>query len=223
MARNKSDLSRSAIVGRALEIADAEGLDAVSFRRLAQEFGVTAMALYWHVKNKEELLDAMGDAIFEGVDYRTEPDDDWTVQLRAVIVALVDALRAHPTCLELAYRRILACPDGLELAEHTLTLLHEQGFAARQVADIAAHALQTAVMLVTGEPGAEHGKSDEEGEALRAQKLANIAALPAERYPMVRQLGANLIDCDDVPGYYAFNIDLFVGGVRAMRDALAPR
>ncbi len=64
---DRTDLSRAAIVDRALSIADAEGLDAVTIRRLGQELGVTPMALYWHVKNKEELLDAMGDRLFDDV------------------------------------------------------------------------------------------------------------------------------------------------------------
>src|SRR5580704_14285830 len=63
----KSELSRLAIVDRALEIADAEGRDAITIRRLAQDFGVTPMALYWHVANKDELLAAMGDRFFDHV------------------------------------------------------------------------------------------------------------------------------------------------------------
>ncbi len=60
----KDELSREAIVDRAIAIADVEGLEAVSIRRLGQQFGVTPMALYWHVQNKDELLAAMGDRIF---------------------------------------------------------------------------------------------------------------------------------------------------------------
>jgi len=220
MARNP-DLSRSAIVDRALELADAEGLDAVSFRRLAQEFGVTPMALYWHLKNKDELLDAMGDRLFDELDYATAENSGWTDQLRAVVAALVTALRAHPACLELAYRRILACPNGMAIAEHTLGLLRAQGFDATQTTQIANHALQTAVMLVMAEPGAETGTPPDEVEAALTAKRAALQALPADQYPLLSELGANLIECSDVPGYYGFNIDLFVGGVRAMRDTVA--
>src|SRR5947209_8137162 len=100
----RSDLSRTAIVERALEIADAESLDAVTIRRLGQEFGVTPMALYWHVKNKDELLDAMGDRLYESMEYDAGPDAPWSEQLRAVVRALVEALRRHPGSRELAYR-----------------------------------------------------------------------------------------------------------------------
>src|SRR5947208_254282 len=55
---SRSDLNRHAIVQRALTLMDTEGADAITIRRIAQEFGVTPMALYWHVANKDELLAA---------------------------------------------------------------------------------------------------------------------------------------------------------------------
>ena len=78
-------LSRDSIVDRAVAIADLEGLDAVSIRRLGQEFGVTPMALYWHVKNKDELLDAMGDELFAGVSTELEAGTSWLEQLRSLV------------------------------------------------------------------------------------------------------------------------------------------
>jgi TetR/AcrR family tetracycline transcriptional repressor len=62
-----AELTRDAVVEVALTMADAGGLDTLTIRRLATHFGVTPMALYWHVKNKDELLDAMGDAVFAAV------------------------------------------------------------------------------------------------------------------------------------------------------------
>ena len=61
-------LSRDAILDRALAIADADGVDALSVRRLARELGVTPMALYWHFENKEALLHALGDRLLAGID-----------------------------------------------------------------------------------------------------------------------------------------------------------
>ena len=61
-------LSRDAILDRALAIADADGIDAVSVRRLARELGVTPMALYWHFAGKEALLHALGDRLLGGLD-----------------------------------------------------------------------------------------------------------------------------------------------------------
>ena len=89
----KRDLSRNAIVERALTVMDTDGPDAVTIRRIAQEFGVTPMALYWHVANKDELLAAMGDALIADV-VPPPATGSWSVQLRGV----VEALRA--ACVE---------------------------------------------------------------------------------------------------------------------------
>jgi TetR/AcrR family tetracycline transcriptional repressor len=214
----RAELSRPAIVDRALDVADAEGLEAVTIRRLATELGVTPMALYWHVKNKDELLDAMGDALFESIDvaaYDTADGAGWTDDLAATVRALVDAFRRHPTCTDLAFRRVLACDAGRRLSEHVLGVLRSAGFSPRQTADIATHALQTAIMLVSGEPGAEPGTTAEEASARLAQKRAALHALPAERYPFIREMAEDLLQCDDMAGYYDFGIALFVSGARA--------
>src|SRR3954469_751905 len=210
----KIDLSRDAIVERALAIADAETLDAVTIRRLGQEFGVTPMALYWHVKNKDELLDAMGDALFADLHYGTGTDASWGEQLEAVVRALIGALRRHPGSRELAFRRVMACAEGRGVAEYTLRVLREAGFTRRQTADIATHALQTAVMLVSAEPGAEPGYSADEAAERTAAKRAAVEQLPADDFPFLREMAADMFDCNDPDGFYDFNIHLFVAGAR---------
>jgi TetR/AcrR family transcriptional regulator, tetracycline repressor protein len=211
----KIELSRDAIVERALAIADAETLDAVTIRRLGQEFGVTPMALYWHVKNKDELLDAMGDALFEDMDYDAGPDAPWDEQLAAACRALIAALRRHPGSRELAYRRALACAAGRQFAEHTLRLLRRAGFDRRRTADIATHALQTAVMLVSAEPGAEPGYSADEAAARLAAKRASIEQLPVDDYPYIREMAPDMFGCEDPEDFYDFNVQLFVAGARS--------
>ena len=59
----KPALSRESVLATALSLAETEGLSAVTIRRLATEFGVTPMAMYWHFANKEELLAALGQAV----------------------------------------------------------------------------------------------------------------------------------------------------------------
>src|SRR3954453_7085083 len=211
----KIELSRDAIVERALAIADAETLDAVTIRRLGQEFGVTPMALYWHVKNKDELLDAMGDALFADLAYDADPGASWDEQLAAVVRALIAALRRHPGSRELAYRRIMGCREGLAVTEYTLRLLRPAGSARRQTADIATHALQTAIMLVSAEPGTEPGYSAEETAARLAAKRAAVEQLPADDFPYLREMADDMFSCDDPEAFYEFNVRLFVAGARA--------
>ena len=213
---SRSELSRATIVERALDLADAEGLDAVTIRRLGQEFGVTPMALYWHVKNKDELLDAMGDQLFVGLDYATPPGAAWHEQLAAVVHALAAALRRHPACVDLAFRRIFSCEEGRQVSEYTLGLLREAGFSRRETADVATHALQTAVMLVRSEPGAEPGTTPEELAASLDVKRAYLDTLPVDQYPYIREMAGEMLHCDDSSAYYRFGVDVFVAGARAM-------
>ena len=129
-------LSRDALVDHALDLADLDGLAAVSIRRIAQDFGVTPMALYWHVKNKDELLAAMGDRIFEVIEHAGTGRHLARGGARLVAV-LVDALRRHPGCTELAMTRILQCDNGQVLSEWALKILRDNGFTVQQSADLA--------------------------------------------------------------------------------------
>jgi TetR/AcrR family tetracycline transcriptional repressor len=211
----KSDLSRAAIVERALTVMDTDGPDAVTIRRIAQEFGVTPMALYWHVANKDELLAAMGDALLSGV---TLPPatGTWSAQLRAVVTTLIDNLAAHPAAAELVFPRILVTEPGLELTEFTLALLEDAGFTREQAADLARMGLQTAMMLVTQRPGAESQAARDERDALLAAKRQHVESLPADRYPHVRAAAVALTDCEDEAAYYAFGVDLYIEGALAL-------
>src|SRR4051812_103308 len=78
-------LSKAAVAERALRLGDEEGLDAVTIRRLAQELGVTPMALYWHFKNKDELLLGIVDHALSAVRADRAASDPWPKQLRAMV------------------------------------------------------------------------------------------------------------------------------------------
>lgn len=209
------ELSRVAIVDKALEIVDREGLHAVTIRRIAQEFGVTPMALYWHVPNKDELLNAVGDSFFTGMK-PPEPVGSWSQQLRAVVEMLVERLTAHPGAADLAMPRILSAPEGRDVSEFTVGLLRDAGFGVTQSADLARMGLQTAIMLATQFPGAESQAATDERVEITEEKRAAIRALPIDRYPHLVEAADALTDCEDEKAYYSFGIDLYIEGARAM-------
>lgn len=211
----RAELSKAAIVERALAVMDVEGPDAVTIRRIAQEFGVTPMALYWHVKNKDELLAAVGDSFFDGMPIPPR-DGTWSSQLRTVMELLMDALRRHPAAAPLALPRVLMCPAGLAITEHTLTLLRDAGFTVAQSADLARTALQTAIMMVSQVPGAESQAALAERDQILAAKRQHIAALPVDRYPSLVAAVGPLLDCADDHAYYGFGVDLYIEGAEAL-------
>ena len=215
-AAKKDELGREAIIDKAVAIADAEGLDAVSIRRLGQEFGVTPMALYWHVQNKDELLAAMGDRIFAGIDLPTDRSQPWDERLRRLMVVLLAGLRRHPALLPLAFQRVTAAPDGLELTETALQILRDGGFSAREAAGIAVHALRSTIGLIAGEPGTEEGRPDPDHLANQALKRARLQLLPPGLYPRLLESADDLLDCKDREEYDELGIDLFISGVTAL-------
>jgi TetR/AcrR family tetracycline transcriptional repressor len=214
-------LTRDAVVEVALTMADAGGLDTLTIRRLATHFGVTPMALYWHVKNKDELLDAMGDAVFAAVVLPPADDRAWMDQYSDLLVALLNALRAHPGAVDLAGQRVLYNDAGRDLTERALALLRQAGLSVQASADIARNSLQTMMMLVTAEPGAERGATAEQRPERLAAKAKALATLPVERYPYLVECAAALVNCDDAAVYYREGVALFLSGVQVQVESSA--
>ena len=69
----RARLSKRAVVDRALKLADTDGLDALTIRKLAQDLGVTPMALYWHFRSKEDLLEGMAEEVWSEIEVRVDP------------------------------------------------------------------------------------------------------------------------------------------------------
>src|SRR6201996_5788581 len=92
----RTRLTRATVVDRALALADKSGLDALTIRKLATELGVTPMALYWHFRGKEELLDGIAGRLWGEIDLTVDRGAPWTEQIRALLESLLTVLRAHP-------------------------------------------------------------------------------------------------------------------------------
>jgi TetR/AcrR family tetracycline transcriptional repressor len=215
-------LSKAAVVERALALADELGLEALTIRRLAQELGVTPMALYWHFRSKEKLLAGLGDGVWAEVDIELDPDADWPAQLRGLMESLVAMLRAHPSASQLLMAGEKLHGEASILATETaLAVLRRGGFSPVQASEIARSALWTALMLVMGEPGFDPaGTPAERAEHMRQTRI-RLAMLPPDRFPCVVEAAGPLTDCDDPDFHYQFGIDLFIAGVVTV--AASPR
>ena len=141
-------LSKAAVVQRGLALADAEGLDAVTVRRLAAELGVTPMALYWHFRNKDELLAGLADSVWAEIDVNVDATDAWPDQLRMLLTSLVRVLRTHPSASALLMEGEKRTSEAAQVAiETALAVLHRGGFDAKYAAEIARSALFSGIML----------------------------------------------------------------------------
>jgi AcrR family transcriptional regulator len=215
----RTRLDRSAVIEVALGLADAEGVDAMTIRRLAKEVGVTPMALYWHFADKQALLDALTDQLWAEVQTALPsppPDDPWD-ELRLLLGALVDVFRRHPTLAPLSPPRAAEGEPGLAVTERTLTLLDQLGYSADRAAEAARFALCSALMIVGAQPGIMIADAGER-EATYRRKRAALLSLPPDRYPHVLASGESLVGCDLRPSYFDVGVEFVLGGIRALAD-----
>jgi len=118
----------------AVRLADRDGLEAVTMRRLGQALGVVAMSLYKHVKNKDDILDGLLERVLAEVEL-PRPGPDWEAELRRTALSMHDALARHPWACTLVMAPA-SSPNALEARiryiEALLRTLREAGFTPAQ-------------------------------------------------------------------------------------------
>ncbi len=216
----KDRLSREAVARAAINLVDTEGLEALTVRRLATSIGVTPMALYWHFKDKDALLDGVVEQLLSEV---ILPDDaasaTWDERLRDVLDALLAGLAAHPAVAGLIKKRILLNDPGREIAERILRLLREGGYSPEQAAQLGVYSLLSMTSLVADEPGLAVGASEDEREQEVRARWAALQALSPKRFPILIDSAATLTDCTTSEQWLDLGLDTLMAGIRGQ----APR
>jgi AcrR family transcriptional regulator len=210
-------LSREKVLAAALEIVDAEGLDALSFRRLAAHFGVTPMALYRYVESKEALLDGIGDLVLEKLELPNASAGDWRDQLRALAHSFRSQLLAHPAVGPIFLGRPLFTPAGLRVADALLGLFRGAGFSTEDAVlryQQAARYLLALVMLETGS-GSQLG-ADERAERARLARIT-FETLPVDQYPHLVEAASALASPHDPEQAFESGVELLVAGLERLR------
>jgi AcrR family transcriptional regulator len=123
-ARQGAALSRDEIVDAAIAVADADGPEAVSMRRIAQVLRAGTMTLYWHVANKEHLLDLMLDALTAEIDV-PQPSGDWQADLRAYALSNRATLLRHRWVIDFIGARPSFGPNTLRIVDRSLVMLDD--------------------------------------------------------------------------------------------------
>jgi TetR/AcrR family transcriptional regulator, tetracycline repressor protein len=212
----KERLSREILASGALALADREGLDAVTIRRLATDNSVTPMALYWHFKDKDAVLDGIAEQIYASV---TIPEDrvaPWDEQLRQVLLALLAAVRPHPLAADLLAPRIMKSEAGLVLAERVIGLLRIAGFSPSQATQTASFLLCSIVVLVTSEPGKHSPLSADAQDEVQRGKRAQLESLSPKQFPYLLESVQFFLDCEDEDEYFLQGLDFLVDGTRGV-------
>ncbi|WP_037604523.1 TetR/AcrR family transcriptional regulator [Streptacidiphilus rugosus] len=210
-------LSRELIVETALKVIDAEGMDALNMRRVAQELGTGAASLYAHVANKDELVTLVLDRVYADMRH-PEPDPArWREQVKDFLRQARDNLVAHRDLARAAMDvNIPTTPSALDSAETMLGLLRAGGLSDRlasyAVDTLSLYVVATAVEESTRGGVRSHDPAD--AEAYLEGVRAFFGSLPVDRYPLiVSMVGALTRNVGDER--FEFGLDVLLDGLDA--------
>jgi AcrR family transcriptional regulator len=211
----RTQLTRERVVAAAIELADRDGIESISMRRLAQGLGVEAMSLYTHVRNKEDLLDGMADAVISKIP--TSVDGvDWKTSLRQMVLAARSVVLRHPWAPRTMETRTT---PGLAVLRHfnaVIGVLREGGFSVAQ-AHHALHILGSRVLGFTQDLFDDSGDLEPEAAASLASELGATYPYAAEMALAVTHGGA-LGRCDD-DVEFEFALDFILDGLDRLLDS----
>ena len=226
-AGRRAALTRAVVVARALEIGNAEGLDAVTLRRVAQELRVTPMALYRHVRDKQDLINAMTEVVLEGIDATVgfEPEMTWTQRMRLAIDNYKEQLDARPLALPLsiAYNG-LGPPSFWRVLEQLLTILLDAGFGRREaivlirmISNLLAGYL---LLLQQGQSSDATPLDTHQIDLMRRRLALTQLSLPRDEFPNLVESAEDtaevwLTNPDD---WWGSTVDLIMFGLERMLD-----
>jgi AcrR family transcriptional regulator len=162
--RRRDPISRDAIVAAAIRLLDAEGLDALSMRRIADELGTGAASLYWHVGSKDGLLDLVFDQMIGELEVPEPVPGQWREQLKDVARAQRAVTLRHPSVVRISIGRIPMGPNALRYSERVLAILRAGGLPPR----LAVQGSHLLISTVNGFTLDETGMGDAAGPASSA-------------------------------------------------------
>jgi AcrR family transcriptional regulator len=185
-------LSAATIVDAALEIADADGLDAVTMRAVGSRLGAAAMSLYRHVPNKDALLELMADKVLAELP-DPDPAGDWRTELHAFFLAFHDLLLEHPAVAHVMIEMALAGPELSMRGENVLACMLGAGFdeptSAQMISALTWHTVGGSLYAI-----ARRNPAHED----RDVRLTN---LPAAQFPSVHRVAPYLATDDSREGF----------------------
>lgn len=176
-------LSAESIVEAALELADAQGLQAVTMRAVGARLGAAAMSLYRHVPNKDALLELMADRVLAKLPC-PDPDAPWQGEIHGFFLAFHDLLLEHPAVAQVMIEMALAGPELSMRGEQVLACLLGGGLdeptAAQAITAFTWHTVGGSLYAIA------RRNPQHEDRSIR------LDALPADRFPSVHRVAPYL-------------------------------
>ena len=212
-AASDAGLSVQRVVAEAVRLADRDGVDGLSMRRLAGELGSGAMSLYHYVASKEVLLDAMIDVVFGEIEL--PPDTDWQSALRRRATSTRQVLARHPWAISLMESRTTPGPANLRHREAVTACLRRAGFSVV----MATHANWVLDSYVYGfalqEANLPFDADDDLADTTEQVFLPQIAA---DEFPYLHESASQLAAAGyDPAGEVEFGLDLVLAALEPLR------
>ena len=210
-------LSRGAVVEAAIQIADRDGIDAVSMRKLAVHFGVDPMSLYHHVRDKGDLLASMVDTVVAGI-HTDLPDGAWTERIRHLILSARATVLRHPWSARAIEDLAQPTPAALRHMNTVVGIMRD-GDLSLDLTHHALHVLGSRVLGFSQDLFDDSPDARPEPAVAAAQAAVWMTELPhlAELAMGATHDGA-LGGCDD-DHEFAFSLDLILDGLERRRAA----
>ena len=214
--RKRPPLSRDRVLRAAIRLADRDGIESLSMRKLGQELGVEAMSLYNHVRNKEEILNGLVDVVFSEIELPSS-SADWSTVMRRRAISARQALKRHPWAIALMESRTQPGPATLRHHEAVLASFRRAGFSIVMTA----HAYSLLDSYVYGftlnELALPLSTESEIGDV--AGNILN--ANPTGAYPYLMEMA---VEHAMKPGYdygheFEFGLDLILAGLLRSKRA----
>lgn len=221
-------LSRDEIVGKALEVIDADGLPALSMRSLGAALGVEGMALYRHVSGREDLLEAVVQHVLDGVLPSLDPEltTTWQGYLQSLAHAVREVAVTHPRVFPLMATRHPAAAwlrpplRSLTVVEHFLDTLDGLGFEDEQIAttyQAFTSFLLGHLLLESLQRGAPGGPADEPLDEGGATVPNADGRTDVDRFPAVQRLRP-LLSRDTADQHFELALEMLIDRLEMTRS-----
>ena len=172
---NMANLDRERIVDMALQLLDTRGFDGLTMRALAKRLHIENPALYWHFKNKQEIVDAMAARILERAVVRRRHDESWQRWLSRTARALRNALRSYRDATRIVAEADLSDTPWIEAQQQACAELEREGFPPKS-ALVAIVTLSDFTLGATWEQEADPAQPRRGGKAMFEAGIAIIIA-----------------------------------------------
>jgi AcrR family transcriptional regulator len=216
-AQRRLPLSRERVLQTAVKLADQGGLESLSMRKLGQDLGVEAMALYYHFANKDEVLDGIVDLVFSEVDLPS-PDADWKAAMRRRAISLRDVLARHRWAIGMMESRRNPGPANLRHHDAVIGNLRAAGFDMEMVA----HAYSLLDGYIYGFALTKMNLPFDSGDDVAEMAQDMLEPFPVNEYP---NLVAFITEHAMRPGYdfgdeFEYGLDLILDGIERLRKTV---